>query len=463
MPAHLLLVLAALAAPGFAHAGFAGPDKKPAPAPAAAGRVEKIDELGLTLTIPEALRIQKPLDETDQVRAGWSGTVGASQFALRLFAMPLAEFGFLEPEDVSELVRDNFREGVDKNFAYAHTELVTGTLGAAPFAALAHGPTHAKDGHTIDGRYCVLGGLAAKDGYALELIAEPDLDQASLEAVLEFFRKGVVYAGPPRNASWTDDEVKARWLKDAPDGLAKKMEKPVRTKHYIFLSNCGQAKNMGEEMEKAYAAIQAMYPFPEIKGRRLMPVFLFTNETQYYEFYARQFRTSVEEASTSKGVAYADFYATYYDAPQDPVHIHEMTHQIFANRLRLDGAGSWFQEGVAEYMSTKPGERTDAANLVKKQRHTKLLDLIATDSLLARGTSDRKKGGEAGSLYSQAALLIEFLRESKWSKDKFLDWVHEVGMCPDNDIESIGAATQDVLGVSLAELETKYVEYCKKR
>jgi hypothetical protein len=216
-------------------------------------------------------------------------------------------------------------------------------------------------------------------------------------------------------------------------------------------------------MEKSYAAIQKMYPFPEVAGRRLMPVFLFTNETQYYEFYAKAFKTTTDEASNSKGVSYKDFYATYYDAPQDPVHIHEMTHQIFGNRLRLDGAGSWFQEGVAEYICTKASDRTDAVNLVKKDKHTKLAALIAIDDLLSTGVSDTKKGDEANSLYTQAAVLIEFLRESKWSKDKFLDWVHAVGNCPDNNEVAIERATKAVLGVDIAGLEVKYVEYCKKR
>ncbi|MDZ4771606.1 MAG: hypothetical protein SGI72_00590 [Planctomycetota bacterium] len=438
-------------------------DKKPPAAPPA-GRVETIDALGLTLTLPEAFGALKPLDEkVDQVRAGWSGNVGASALRIVLFALPKEEFGFEEPEDVSEFIRDDFRERVDKGFAYSRTELVSGAFGCAPFAGLGFGPIHGKDGATITGDYFVLGGLLEGHGYSLEIVAEPSLDDASEGIVLEFLRKGVAYKGPVRNPSWTDAEVKSRWAADAPPNLAKKMEKPVRTKHYIFLSNTDAAKQMGDEMEKAYLAIQKMYPFSEVAGRRLLPVFLFANQTQYYDFYAKAFKTSVEEASNSKGVAYKDFYATYYDAPQDPVHIHEMTHQVFANRLRLGGAGSWFQEGVAEYICTKAPERTDAANLVKKGRHTPLAQLIAIDSLLSTGAGDVKKGGEAGSLYLQAAMVIEFVRESKWSKDKFLEWVHAVGNCPDNNAEAIERATKMVLGVDLAEFEAKYVEYCKKR
>jgi hypothetical protein len=172
----------------------------------------------------------------------------------------------------------------------------------------------------------------------------------------------------------------------------------------------------------------------------------------------------LEDAQKSKGVASGDFYATYYDAPQDPVHIHEATHQIFANRLRLGGGGSWFQEGVAEYASTRPGDRTDASNLVKKGRHQKLVDFIGVESLLwSDPEADRKSDDAASGSYSQAALLIEFLKESKWSKAKFQDWLHAVGKCPSNDVAAIEQATQRTLGVDLAGLEEKWIEYCDDR
>ncbi|MBL8859606.1 MAG: hypothetical protein JNL28_13950 [Planctomycetes bacterium] len=457
----LSLILCALTTVVVSSASAA--DKKPADAPAQKGRIEKVDELGLTLTLPAGFGDLKPITQTEQVRAGWSGRIGASAFNIALFALPDAEFGFEEPEDVGEFIRDDFRKRVDASFAYEQTELLQGSFGYAPYAALGYGPTHASDGETVDGSYFVLGGLVEGKGYSLEVIAQPRLDEAGDKLVLEFLRKGVAYKGPVRNPQWTEAEVAARWAKDAPAKLQKKMEKPVRTKHYIFLSDTGAAKQMGDAMEKSYAAIQKMYPFPEVPGRRLMPVFLFTSQTSYYEFFAQAFNTTTDEAAATKGVAYGDFYATYYDAPQDPVHIHEMTHQIFANRLRLGGGGSWFQEGVAEYICTRDNERTDAANLVKKGRHVKLPELIAMPSLIASGADDVKEGNKAGSLYTQAALLIEFVRESKWSKDKFLDWVHAIGNCPDNNHVAIERATKAVLGVSLSELEEKYVEYCKKR
>lgn len=441
--------------PGNAH--------ESAPRATAQDHVEKLEKLGLTLTLPAAFGTLEPIHPGEQIAAGWSCKLGASTVHIVLFVMPSEEYGYEEPEDVADVILADFRARHDASFAYEKSELLTGAFGFAPYVALGYGPIHAKDGNTVEGSYYVLGGLLEKEGYSLEVRASPALDAGGEKTVLEFLRKGVAYKGPARNAQWTDAEVKARWAKDAPPELLKKQEETVRTKHYLFLSNTSAAKQMGEAMEAAYVTIQKTYPFPEVAGRRLMPVFLFRDPDEYYAFYAKAFEATLEEARESKGVAWRDFYATYYDAPQDPVHIHEMTHQIFGLRLRLGGGGSWFQEGVAEYLSTRPGDRVDAANAVKNGRHTPLVDFIRVESLIDSSRENAKGEGGASSNYAQAAMLIEFVREAKWSKDKFLDWVHAIGNCPYNNVVAIERATQATLGVDIKTLDAKWVEYCKKR
>lgn len=469
-PMNILALARFLAtAPLLAAPAFAAPDpaqgKAAKAGDAAPARVEKIAELGLTLTVPPQLTelaLQPDKDPGDQRKALWTAKLGASSVSLVVYAMPSAEYGYAEPEDVSDTIKGNFRERVDKTFAYEGTELVNGAFGYTPYASIGYGNYRDKAGQ-LEGTYFALGSLLETVGCSLEIYAEPALDASARDVVLGMLRKGVAYAGKARNPQWTDEECKARWLKDAPKDQAKRLEKPVRTKHYVFLTNSDMAKAMGESLEKAYATIQKTYPFPEVTGRRLMPVFLFQKREDYYAFYAQQFKTTEEEASESKGVAFKDFYATYYDAPQDPVHIHEATHQIFSNRLRLGGGGSWFQEGVAEYMSTRESERTDAANLVKKERHTKLADFVQIESLLGDGSKDTKGSGKASSNYELAALLIEFVRDSKWSSAKFTNWMRAIGECPDGNVEAIERATQETLGVGLTGLELKWIEYCKKR
>jgi hypothetical protein len=296
---------------------------------------------------------------------------------------------------------------------------------------------------------------------AVEALPLPDLEGA--KEIEDFLTKGVSCAGEPRNWKWSDEEAEALWQRFAPPDARDKLEKIVRTRHYVILTNSSSGKTFGEKMEECYATIQEIFPFPEVEGRRLMPVFLFRTPDQYYAYFVARAGTTREQAERSKGHAWLDYYATWYEAPKDPVHIHEATHQIFANRLVLNGGGSWFQEGVAEYVETRANERNDAARLVKKERHTRLAEFIAIESLLMSAEEDIKGGNEAGDHYKQAALLIEFLRESDFGRKRFLDFVHAVGRVPRNDVPAIEAAVRQSYGCTLAELEAQWVEYCRKR
>ena len=97
-----------------------------------------------------------------------------------------------------------------------------------------------------------------------------------------------------------------------------------------------------------------------------------------------------------------------------------------------------------------------------KGRHTPLAEFVVVRSLIATD-EDKSGSGGASDAYKQAAVLIEFLRESKWGKDKFLTFVHTVGLVPRGKLPAIEAAIRKVYDCDLATLEAKFVEYCKKR
>jgi len=276
-------------------------------------------------------------------------------------------------------------------------------------------------------------------------------------------KSGVVYKGTARNAKWTDDEARERWNRDAPEATHKKLEKPLRTEHYLILTNSSSGKKFAEAMEKCYAAVQKMYPFEDVAGQRLLPVFLFRTPDEYYDYYAKIASISVEAARRTKGHAWHDYYATWFEALNDPVHVHEGTHQIFSNRMHLGGGGSWFQEGVAEYMSTTPNDRNPSASLVKKGKHVPLAEFVKMKSLIYSTDEKAAKGDSAEENYHQAALLIEFLRESKWGKAHFQDFVHTIGRIRSNDSAAIDRGLQSVYGCDLKGLEGQWIEYCKKR
>jgi hypothetical protein len=307
--------------------------------------------------------------------------------------------------------------------------------------------------------------LPARSAPLLALLCALPLLGADLGARPLAARQGETVGATSKalDPKWTDAEALERWKRDAPEATHAKYEGAIRTKHYLILTNSSGGDLFAKKMEECYEAIKKTYPFEEKPDERLMPVFLFRTPDEYYDYYAAIASRPREDAEKSKGHAWRDYYATYYESPNDPVHVHEATHQIFANKLKLGGGGSWFQEGVAEYMSSSANDRNIAARLVKKGRHVPLARFVETKSLLFSAKAGVSGDDAASSQYDQAALLIEFLRESKALADKFQDFVHAVGKVKRNDVPAIEKAVQSVYGVGLAGLEEQWVAYCKKR
>lgn len=426
----------------------------------------KLEKLGLTISAPPLVEPKHNAKVRGQINGSWVGKLSGSNVEVSVFVLPIAEFEFTEPEDVTEVLladlRNEKKKGGDANFAWDTQELRAGKYGWTPYASIAIG-TH-KENTDTKSRVIMFSSLTKDAGYVVQVDIEPESDDATTKTILDWLTKGVVYGGDVRNWKWTDEEAKARWERDAPEKTHKKYEGAMRTAHYLILTNSSGGKAFAEKMEECYAAIRKMYPFDEVAGRELMPVFLFRLPEEYHEFCQKVAGMTLEAAQATAGHAWKDYYATVYDAPNDPVHIHEATHQIFANRLRLSGGGSWFQEGVAEYISSKANDRNMAASAVKKGRHTPLAEFMTAPSLIASKAKNEKSGESgAGSAYDQAALLIEFLRENKWGKDKFQEFIHTVGLVPRGKLPAIEAAIRKVYQCDIATLEAKWVEYCKKR
>jgi hypothetical protein len=422
------------------------------------------DDLGLTITPPKLDGMRFEESKVGQIRGSWRGNLGTLRLDIALIVLPNSEFGFAEPEDVMALIVDNLRDPQnhgDPNFKWDDASAITGPFGWVPVASLARGSLR-KSTQVIGTRFMFCS-MLEKAGYAIEVDTEPEAADAQIKAITEFFKKGIVYKGPTRDSKWSDAAVKERWEHDASESAQKHFKGAFRTEHYIILSNSDGAKLFAKKAEENYAAIRKAYPFDEIPGRKLLPIFLFSQQEEYYDFYEKIAHVTRDNAAKSKGHAWRDYYATYYDSPVDAVHIHEMTHQLFANRLHLGGGGSWFQEGLAEYMSTLKTERNVTASQVKKGRHVPVPEFVKIKSLLY--SSKEKVTGEGGASdnYLEAALLIEFLKESKFGAAKFQSFTHAVGLLRGEDAESIEKAVQGVYGVDLKGLDDKWIEYCKKR
>ncbi|TAJ07480.1 MAG: hypothetical protein EPO68_16450 [Planctomycetota bacterium] len=435
---------------------------------AAAQAPAPFERHGLTLKLPELAGVRTQKDPTAQLALSARGAFHELDVEIQLWFLSAREFGVSEPDELVRIVEDN-QNGAAKGdrapIRFAAPRMLAPGPGLTGYAALAEAE-RAKlvaTSRAVDGRICVLTGLVPDFGFVVEVDCLAVPTEAQRAALVAWLETCATYAGPKRDPKWTKAELEERWKRDAPPGVVKELETPIRTAHYLILGNSSGGKAFAKKMEECYAAIQKVYPFPEVPGRRLMPVFLFQTGDQYFEFYAKIAGISLDAAKKSKGHAWRDYYATWYEAPNDPVHVHEATHQIFANRLFLTGGGSWFQEGVAEYMSTKPADRAEVARLVKKQRHTKLAQFVKIESLLMSAGEDVKGGDEAGDHYKLASLLVEFLRESKWKPEKFQDYLHAVGRVERSNPEAIERALQSVYGCGLAELEAAWVAWAQKR
>ena len=460
----LVACLATIGRPAMATAQDA-----PAPGGAAAparGPVERsFGDLELTLRFPAEWQLVAGESPTDpQVRAAWTGKLGGSRLQVRLVLLGAGAFGLQEPSEVIELIGSNLSDpasGGDPGFHFDSISNVPGPYGWAGYVTVAS-DTEKGDGGSAQG--IRLAGLLRQWAYAVEVVAQPALPAADAKALAAALPGCVSYAGEARDPKWTEAEAKERWAASAPDELHDDLDDVLRTAHYIILTNSSGGKAFAKKMEECYAAIRKVYPFDEVPERRLMPVFLFRTNDQYYGFFAKAFGMTVEDARRTGGVSSGDFYSTWYEAPGDPVHIHEATHQIFRNRLALGGGGSWFQEGVAEFMSTKDNERGDAARAVKKGRGVPLPQFVQVQSLIfSTPGNDTSGADQAGDQYKQAALFIEFLQKSKFAKGRFLDGIRAFGSAPSNNVKALEAAANRVYQTDLAGLQKEFEAYCKKR
>ena len=231
----------------------------------------------------------------------------------------------------------------------------------------------------------------------------------------------------------------------------------LRSEHYIVFTNSSAGKRYSKTMEDIYKRFQKVFPFEEPEGARLMPVFLFKTREQYIEFTAKITGWSKEQAANTGGHAWRDYYATYYGAPKDPIHYHEGAHQLVGNRLRINGGGSWFQEGMAVYFEGTVFKAEDPAKGIKSEiksdRHTPLPQLVKLPSLLMSSTNDRD-GSLGRRRYNQAGSIIKFLAEGKKVKKLFpqlLDGVKEG--------KSWEAIFRDTYEMTLEEVEEAWKDF----
>jgi len=431
--------------------------------PAEDPRKVEFEEVGIRAVLPPLDGLKSHGPDGRQVLGAWSGTLGDAGVRIALFGLPRTEFAIEEPDLVASLVLRNIADDPNRgpHMRFGSMELVPGPFGIAPYAATL--VAERLSGTDVAGMLFVVAGVVPSHCYVFEVTVTGKLDKPSRAAIDTFIKDGIRYAGPARAPEWTEEEVETRWKKDVPVDLHGDLDKVIRTKNYIIFTNSAGGNTFAKAMEENFSAIKKVYPFDEIEGRRLMPVFLFRLPEEYYDFLGVKIGWPRETAARSKGVASGDWYATYYESPKDTVHIHEATHQIFANRLLLAGGGSWFQEGVAEFME---GDDNSLKNLgrgaARRGIYTPFREFFALSSLLYSSAEDRVSGGSAaGDNYVQAGSIIAFVKSDKRTRGKFQDFIHAIGSLRRSDIPAIERELDRLFGVDIEGFEKMWKDHYK--
>ncbi len=441
-------------------------------APASPVEVQRYDALHLAVDLVDFPDFSyRAGEEGDQLLGSWAGELGRSRVRIEARVFANKDFRINTPRDILGISESHYQglmkkdsgtssRSRDEVWRFDRDHFIPGPYGYAPYTIIGEKlDKTAKPARTV----LCMGGVGKRLSYAIEVLATPPLDEVGLAKMLAFLKDRVRYDGEVYNREWDEDEVERRWQRDVPDKLQDDLE-AFRTKHFLILTNSSGKKKFAKELEKSYEAIKQMFPFEEREELRLLPIFLFRTNDQYYDFCVKTLGWTRDAARDSKGVAWMDFYATWYEAPKDPVHIHELTHQLFENRLYLGGGGSWFQEGVAEYMSTTKTERKQFKRLVKKAKYVPFDEFLLRRSLLGSSGDTRVDGTDPTTeAYLQAACIIEFVHRSKWSGGKLQDFIHAIGSTGYNDLAEIDAALQRVFGVDVAGFEQQFVKYWTKR
>jgi hypothetical protein len=433
-----------------------------------AGETVAFPEYGLTLVLPklDSIARQKP----EGSKAEWTGQLGASQVRLRFHVLANADYDFFEPEDVVETWRDAMRDPDDKkseakdtDFSFEPTHCVAGAVGCSPILACTQAAMQKKNDPTAKGTLMIVAGLLPENAWSMRADVWPALDAERTKALASSLEKCCTYQGKLRDPQWTDDEATAFWKKMAPESTFKKLAKPVRTEHFIVLTNSTSPGPFVKKLEGWYASIRKVVPWEELKGRKLMPILLYRTDDDFQTFYRKYWQMKPEEEVDDQSETVDYWTATSCDDDDDYDHLLDMCKQVLIVRLRAWGGCQWMRSGVRELVATKPNERGEALRAIKKGEFTPLEKLLDNDAWGEQGDKYEKKGAsDEADYWGQAALWMEFLRTGPWPNDSFQRFVRTAGSLPDGDREGVKDVLRTVYGMEPSALQQKWVEHFSK-
>lgn len=434
-------------------AGTASAQEAPAPV--------TIADLALTVTPPALEQLTAAAGPAGS-KAAWRGALGPSKVDIRVVAVNAPAAGFAEPEDVAETVRDDLWTAFEKSdespaqrLSFQPLEVAAGKYGVAAHGALLTGERVKSKGGEPQSVLLIATGLAERGGWAVVVEAAPPPTAEGRAVLSAFLKSGLASSAKPRDPRWTDAEAEARWNAMAPPSSQMKLGKLVRTAHFIVLSNASSADRYGKTLEERYAEVKKGLGFTEVATHRLLPVFLFRTGDEMRTIVLKHLGISDSDANVDS-FARDDFLVTSADSDDEMEETADLVDQLWRNRLRANGGGGWLRRGTMELLGYPDSNRTITASQLKKGRYTPLAKLLDDESWASRTNTEMP--------YSeQCAFFVEFLRESKATKDVFPAIVRAVGALPSDTPAWTAEVLSGFLKADLPAIEKNWIQHCGKR
>ena len=428
-------------------------------------------DLSFTLRLPP-LESLETKDLGEHCAGEWLGKYKGSDVHVRLYLESNEKGDFVEPDDVVEGLRDvvtgpdsgRAPEDVGTKFSFGGIRPVAAPAGISPIVAVLTIRAWRKEDPSTEGLVVLASGLLASKAWLVRLDAWPAPAAEDATALVAAVEKCGTYDGKPREAKWTDDEATAYWKKIAPPGTEKKLEKPLRSEHFIVITNSTSPGPYAKKLETKYAAIKKILPFEEAKGRRLLPILLFRTDDDFQTFYRHVYKMEPKDDVGEGSLVLDRYLATSLDNDDDQEDMLDLMRLCLWNRQHAPAGGKWFQNGLRTYAATKPKERFESLHAVKSGKFTPLETLLDESAWHEQDKRWQKRGAtKEADFWEQSALWMEFFHDGPFPKDAFPRFVETVGAIPDGEKARVKDAVESIYGADAATLQKKWVEYFSKR
>lgn len=286
------------------------------------------------------------------------------------------------------------------------------------------------------------------------VVVRPDPNAEQLEEALEQVKATILPMSWDRKCD-RDEARRRKYLKKW---------QTVVSEHYIVFTNGPKSscKKYAVTLEKLYDAIQKELPFED--PDHLLVAYIFKDKDDYYRFTVGVTGWSEQAARATAGHALPTYYATYYESPRAPTVYHEAAHEVVGACLKVNGVGSWFQEGLAVYFEKKMtnGRLGTCRSDVKRGDYYSLTELFELRSLL----SDPKGNGRRS--YKHAGDLLDFLMNTKQAPvagkfGELLKAARAQGYGRARGPAVSARLVQQVYGLSVDELEGVWLKHLRIR